>query len=327
MNTQINQQLIIKDDNGAAFYGGDQSWYTSNCRAMAGCSSVAGANVLRTLVQRDAALKSSIKHSKKIPAGIKYALCDDIPTKEDYSLFMTAMYETMKAFEIFPLNKIYDRVKRNNKFFNIVKPNTGRSCIGFIRGLLKFAKQFGIELHVHSLTTAFCDSEKGLDFIRKGLDESGIVVLLTSFNTHMLRSYTADSFVLPRDDNAESEPGVSDEPVKVGTAIDSSQKKSKPLMRYPDAKMKCHFAAITGINEPEPGSPEKRSLVITTWGRVAETDYDELVKSWKSIKAWESALFYFTLSDTATRKKDARRSYRVFLSGLKQTLLRRGPKA
>ena len=305
MPTRINQQLIIKDDNGAAYYGGDQSWFTSNCRALAGCSSVAGANVLRTLAQRDDELRAQIKNTANIPAGLKHALCDETPSKEDYSLLMTAVYETMKAFEIFPLNKIYDKVKRDNKFFSIVKPNTGRTCIGFIRGLLKFAKQFGIELHVHSMTTAFCDSEKGLSFIQKGLDESGLVVLLTSFNTHSLRSYTADSFVLTRSGEPASD---------------------KPRMKYPDAKMKCHFAAITGINDPEPGSPKQRSLVITTWGRVAETDYNDLVKSWKSIKAWESALFYFTLSDPETRKKDSRRSYRVFLNGLKQTLLRRGPK-
>ena len=206
-------------------------------------------------------------------------------------MLMTGVYETMRAFEIFPLNKIYDRKERNNKFFQIVKPNTGRSSIGFIHGVLRFAKKLGLYLTCNALPTAFVNKETALSYISEGLKKSGAVVILTSYNKHSLKTYSPSS---------------------------SQQISAGNIANCPcgNTDMKCHFATITGIIDD--------SLIITTWGRIATIDIDELIKSWHSIKAWESTLFYF---EPASDKYQTYRSILLspvpFIKGIIQAIIRK----
>lgn len=282
--------LTIKDDKGLDYYGGDQDWYSSNSRAMAGCSSVAGANVLRSLARINSDCFKVIKQNN-MSLPVKHALISSKCLKDDFLMLMTGVYETMKAFEIFPLNKIYDRKERNNKFFSIVKPNTGRSSIGFIQGVLLFAKKLGLFLTCNALPTAFVSKDVGLDFIKTGLEKSGAVVILTSYNKHSIKTYS---------------PTYSEQ-------IESGKVEKCPCG---NANMKCHFATITGITD--------KSLIITTWGRIATIDIDELIDSWHSIKAWESSLFYF--EPTPDRSKMYRAllmSPVPFIKGIVQAILRK----
>lgn len=282
--------LKITDSNGQDYYGGDQDWYSSNSRAMAGCSSVAGANVLRSLIHTDRECFNTIK-SINLPQPIKHALLSSKCIKNDFLMLMTGVYETMRSFEIFPLNKIYDHKERNNKFFHIVKPNTGRGSIGFIQGVLRFSKKIGLYLTCNALPTAFVDKNTALDFIRNGLIESGAVVILTSYNKHSLKTYSPS----------------------MGGQIASGNLSKCPCG---NASMKCHFATITGIVD--------NSLIITTWGRIATIDIDELVTSWHSIKAWESTLFYFEhVNNKSIMYRSLLLSPTPFIKGIVQAILRK----
>lgn len=282
-----------KNNTKCDYYGGDQDWYSSNSRAMAGCSSVAGANALRALCHTDKNSFNTILENKKMPAPVKRALLSSRCLKEDFLMLQTFVYEIMKAFEIFPLNIIYDHKDRNNKFFRYVKPNNGRSSIGFISGLLRCARKLNLFLKYHALPTAFCTKEEAVNFIKEGLKASGSIVLLTSYNKHHLKAFFPSVFHKQETDTI---------PFDLGHCC------------Y-ETYMKCHFATITGIQDDK--------LIISTWGKVAYVHVDEIVRSWQSIKAWESSLFYFTLADKAQTRKDIFTSWIPFVVGIKQALLRR----
>ena len=204
-----NEKLKITDSKGNSYYGGNQDWYSSNTRAMGGCGSVAGANSLRSLALTDKACHDAIKNSSALPREIKSSLILKNCSRDDFLMLMTGVYGTMRAFEIFPFNVIYNRSKRGLKVFKYLKPNNGRSSIGFIRGVVRYASKIGLNLEYRALPTAFCDKEKALLFIKEGLKASGSVTILTSYNKHTI------------------------------TALDSSQKMT----------MRCHFATITDCSE------------------------------------------------------------------------------
>ena len=263
----------ITDKNGCEFYGGDQDWYLSNTRAMAGCSSVAGANALRALAKSNRSSHDTLKDSKRMSAPIRRALLSDKCSKDDFVLLMTDVYSVMRSFEIFPLNKIYDQKERNNKFFKKIKPNNGRSSIGFIQGVLLYAGRLGLCLKCNALPTAFMSKDKADDFIKRGLKSSGAVVILTSYNEHSIKTKT----------------GI--------------------------CKMKCHFATITDISGDE--------ITISTWGKEAKIDFNELVSSWHSIKAWESTLFYFEKAEKPEMIKSLLLSPLPFMKGIIQAIIRK----
>lgn len=293
MNNTIST-FKITDSQQNEYYGGDQSWYSSNTRAMAGCSSVAAANSLRSLCFADANCRKIISDSKTIPYPVKRALLSKDCNKEDYLMLMTLAYEVIRAFEIFPLNIIYDRKNRENKFFKYVKPNNGRSSIGFISGTLRLAKKLGLFLKCHPLPTAFCTKESAIRFIDEGLKNSGSVVLLTSYNKHSLKLF---HFTM------------------LNKLLDNSNPNSYTDCPCGEASMKCHFATIIGRRGED--------VMISTWGRVATTTIDELVSSWHSIKAWESALFYFTPADRTTMRHNILTSWKPFFKGIVQAIFRK----
>lgn len=288
----------IKDLNDKHYYGGDQTWYSSNTKYQGGCSSVAAANVLRALFQTNPSLKKQSQESKDIPPVYKKALINTTAMKDDFEVLMVGVYKVIRAIEIFPINLIYDKYPRDTKFFKKIKANHGRSCLGFVKGILKFAKKLGIKLNTHMLPTAFCEYDRALDFIKEGLDRSGSVVILTSFNAHNLNMYDYGA---------------------MKDFVESKDKNAVPGSTY-DAKMKCHFATITDVIE---NNDEDVSLLITTWGRPALVDYNELNNSWKSIKAYESSLFYFTYDEEIGIFKQLVSTVVGFVKGTLSSIIRK----
>lgn len=278
MDIKRREQLRIYAPNGDSYYGGDQNWYSSNTRAMGGCGSVAGANALRALIRTNLAVMDVVNNNTFIPKQIKDALCSDKPSKEDYTLLMTGVYSVMGAVTLYPLNVIYDRKERGTKLFQIIRPNQGQLNSGFIIGVIRFAQRFGINIAVKSLNTVYCDEQKARDFIKKGLEEAGAVVMLTSFNKHSAQIY----------------PGSTD--------LD------KKLSGGYSANIKSHFVTITDIDD--------EGILLTTWGKPARCDFNEVVKSWQSIKAFEATLMYVTPSTKKQSIICALSAFNVYLAGI-----------
>ena len=287
MNIKRAKLLQLNDDAGRHYYGGDQGWYISNTHAMGGCGSVSGANVLRALAQTNSDFMNSVMSSKKMPEHIKQAICSESVSRDMYNLLMIGIYRKMGAFELFPLNRLYDKKERGSKPLFKIPPNMGQTNTGFIIGIIRFARKMGINISVKCLNTAFLDSEKGRKFIDKGLTNSGAVVLLTSYNKHSLKVYPADCDL--------------DRPL-------TSQRGSY------DSSMKCHFATITDMDLDR--------LLISTWGKPAVASFPEVSTSWKSIKAFESTLMYIYPSDRSESTKCILGAFWPFIKGIIQAIIR-----
>lgn len=287
MNINRAKQLKITAPDKNPAYGGDQGWFSSNTRAQGGCSSIAGANALRALFRTNPSLRYHIRENRKMPHEVKDAILSPNPDKDSFEELMTGIYNTMGAMVLFPLNLIYDRVARDNGFFKRVRPNQGQTNTGFIIGIIRFARKYGINLAVKSLPTAFLSKEKAVSFIKEGLRSSGAVVLLTSYNKHNIRLFSANSDLEKRFDYC------------CGW----------------DASVKCHFTTITDMDGDR--------LLITTWGKPAIIDFNELAGSWQSMKAFESSLMYITLSDKAESNRCLFSAWRVFFSCIFHTLRRK----
>lgn len=178
--------------------------------------------------------------------------------KASYVKCMDEMYKTMGAFEVPIIRRLYDK-KTTSKIFKIIPPSFGQSTIGYIIGMLRFASHRKVKLKFHLFPSFLHSRSKGLKFIRRGLKENGAVTLLTARNRHPLTLYSALR------------------------SINSGGEDLKGGMRN-------HFVTITGIDE----STDKLRLIVSTWGRIATIDYDELVKSWHKPGALLSSMIYFT---------------------------------
>lgn len=177
--------------------------------------------------------------------------------KSTYIGYMNEMYRTMGAFEVPILRRIYD-MNKDVRICRLIPPNFGQSSLGFILGMLRFSKRRGLALRSRFRMTFFCSYRSGLRFIKKGLQENGAVTLLTARNHHPLTLYSDRT-------------SLSSAPQKAGK------------------EMRNHFVTITGIDE----TSSKVRLTISTWGRIATIDYDDLVKSWHTLGALQSAMYYF----------------------------------
>ena len=220
--------------------------------------------------------------------NLKAAMKPDID-KTEYVCFMQSIYRRMFVYEVPVLRRIYDKFRRNNNPIKYIPPSLGMSISGFIRGTLRYARMNGLLLHVHSKPTGFLSYDNGLEFIKEGIDKAGSVVLLTSLNKHSLRLF--------------------------GDYTLSEQ------TGYDTKGMKKHFALITGIIERENDVP---LIKLSTWGKAGTVPYDELNKSWKSIKAFTSCMYYFlpVKSKTVVRA-DMRHAPVVFLRAILSGVLRR----
>lgn len=287
MNINRAKQLKITAPDMKPAYGGDQGWFSSNTRAQGGCSSIAGANALRALCLTNNEFKSEVTSNKKLPRELKDAITSKTPGKDSFEMLMTGIYNTMGAVVLFPLNLIYDKLPRSTKFFNKVRPNQGQTNAGMIIGIIRFARKFGINLSVKSLPAAFISKEKALSFINEGLNASGAVVLLTSYNKHNARLYYSTASL--------------DEHLDKGFGWDAS--------------VKCHFTTITDVDGDR--------ILITTWGKPAVIDFNELAGSWQSIKAFQSTLMYLTPSTKAESTKCMFGAWKVFFSCIWHSIIRR----
>ncbi len=285
MNIRRARKLQIQGPDSKPCYGGDQLWFSSNTRAMGGCGSVAGANVLRALAQTDPVFLNTIRSSKIIPEGVKDAICSDDPSHENYSFLMTGVYETMGSFEVFPLNRFYDRSDRSSKVFTTLKSTFGLTNVGFITGIIRFARKLGIDLKVRYMPAAFLSKEEARSFIKEGLKTSGAVVLLTCQNRHNVRLFSADS--------------------------DLTKKRSGGW----DSSIRSHFVTITDMDLDR--------LLITTWGKPGILDFNELAGSWRSIKAYEASLMYIVPSTRKEATSCMLGAWKLFMSGIGHALIRR----
>lgn len=227
-----NRFLVTDNDGKKEYYGGDQAWFMRNTQARSGCGHVAALNAFLTLTHR-------------FPID-----------KAAYMRYMHEMYRCMGAFETPILRKIYD-MNRNIAICRLIPPSFGQNSIGFILGMLRFAKRRGLSLRSRFCPTFFCSYKRGLAFIKKGLEECGAVTMLTARNRHPLTLYSSTV-------SASTPQGT--------TGI------------------KNHFVTITGIDESTPHV----KLFISTWGRIATVDYEDLVRSWHTLGALQSAMYYFS---------------------------------
>ena len=272
--------LIITDrDTGKKYYGGDQEWYASNTQAFAGCGSVACANMLRSFAHK----YPGSFDDEKVSANLR-SLTRDKYYKDDFLDFMNSIYASMTVFEIPLVRRLYDVSSRGHVLFKrLLIPSLGMGIGGFIRGSLKYCSDRGLKLHAHALPTAFCPYNRGLDFIRRGLDECGSVVMLTALNRHPLKLYAGASGELER--GYESRNGV-----------------------------RSHFMTITGIAYDEEGAPV---IKLSTWGRIATVPYDKLNRSWQLSRAYTSCLYYFTPAGSdAVVRADMRNSFAIMVKAL-----------
>ncbi len=284
MNTVRAGQLKITGPDRKPCYGGDQRWFSSNTRAAGGCGSVAGANVLRLLARCDEQFRQKII-SSKMPAPLKDAICSDIPGHESFSLLMTGVYETMGSVEIFPLNRIYDRKERSSKTFTRLKSTFGLTNVGFIIGIIRFARKFSLDIGVKYKSAAFLQKDEARDFITEGLRQSGAVVLLTCHNKHNARLFAPDAGL------------------------------EEKLVDGTDSVIKSHFTTITDIDLDR--------LLITTWGKPGVVDLNELAGSWRSIKAYEASLMYIYPCDRKEATSCMLSAWKLFAAGIGHALVRR----
>ncbi len=285
MNINRARQLQIQGPDKRPCYGGDQLWFSSNTRAAGGCGSVAGANVLRALARNNKEFGEAVRSSKIIPAPVKDALCSDNPGHENYSLLMTGVYETMGSFEIFPFNHIYDRIERSSKAFKTLKSTLGLSNMGFITGIIRFARKLSLDISVKYISAAFLSKDEARDFIKKGLKESGAVVLLTCKNRHNVRMFAADS--------------------DLGSQLKNGW----------DSPIKSHFVTITDMDLDR--------LLVTTWGKPGVIDLNELAGSWQSIKAYEASLLYIVPSTKKEATSCMLGAWKLFMAGIGHSIIRR----
>lgn len=285
MNISRARQLQITGPDRKPCYGGNQLWFSSNTKAAGGCGSVAGANALRSLARCSKEFRHRITSSTVIPAPVKDALISDDPDHENFSLLMTGVYETMGSFEIFPLNIIYDRCKRQSPVFSKIKSTFGLTNVGFIIGIIRFARKFGLDIDVKYLPTAFANKEKAREFIREGLKESGSVVMLTCRNRHNVRLFAPDADLSSR------------------------------LTDGSDSSVKSHFTTITDMDMDR--------ILITTWGKPGVVDLNELAGSWKSVKAYESSLMYIRPSTRKDATSCMCGAWKLFAAGLGHAIVRK----
>ena len=285
MNINRARQLQITGPDRKPCYGGNQLWFSSNTKAAGGCGSVAGANALRCLARCNEKFRSLVTESTKIPAQMKDALCSNDPDHESFPLLMTGVYETMGSFEIFPLNRIYDRKERSSKAFTRLKSTFGLTNTGFIIGIIRFARKFSLDLKVEYLPAAFLSKEKAIQFITEGLKSSGAVVMLTCRNRHNARLFEGGADLENR-------------------LIDGN-----------DTKIKSHFTTITDIDGDR--------LLITTWGKPGVVDLNELAGSWQSIRAYEASLLYILPSTRKEATSCLLSAWKIFAEGIGHTLLRK----
>ncbi|MCR4655108.1 MAG: hypothetical protein K5770_02595 [Lachnospiraceae bacterium] len=266
---EIKDPFIIVDPRtGARYYGGDQAWFERGSQNFAGCGVVASANALRALLCKYPGAYKQAEGKLKLLGNV-------VLTRDEYTSVIKELYSKMLVAELPVVSQIYDRRKMpyGSKLLKVIPPSFGMSASSVVRGVLKYARKHGVLLHDAYLPALYTDYDRGLDFIRKGLFESGAVILMTSFNKHSLTLYRG----------------------KAGETKDIAA----------TSFMKSHFATITDILYDD-GEPV---IKLSTWGRVATIPYKQLHESWQKRRAYVSSLIYFIPERSKARyRADMRKS-------------------
>ncbi len=189
-------------------------------------------------------------------------------TQEDYLKMMKAIYKKMYPLEVPVISSIYDKCSRTNKIFRYIPTTFGVTMPHFTRGVLRYARSKNIYLQYRSRSSLFCSYTRGLTFIKLALANGYPVVLLTTNSKFPFTTY------------------------------------ERPYMTTGTKQtMKRHFVTITGIKETDnSNSPE---ITITTWGKTGTIAYEDLYRSWNSIRSFGSAMLYFTPARSARTTKFA----------------------
>lgn len=177
--------------------------------------------------------------------------------QEDYLSLLDQIYRIMHPMEVPVIRRIYDHVSRANKVFNKIPVTFGVNILQYILGVKRFAKRHYIYLHHRSLSTMFCGYMRGLTFIKLALANGYPITLLVTGSPVPYILYDLPYF-------------------------QGGHEKA----------LKHHFVTITDIRESanNNASPE---LVITTWGKTGTISYTDLHRSWRSPRAFGSAMVYF----------------------------------
>ena len=99
---------IVSVEHHHVYYGGDQSWLLRNSAYKGGCGPVCGANILTVYADKNPQYQPHLN----IVIDEKHFIAQD-----DYLQLLQELYASMHMREIPLLNRIYDKLPRNNKVF------------------------------------------------------------------------------------------------------------------------------------------------------------------------------------------------------------------
>lgn len=177
--------------------------------------------------------------------------------QEDYLSLLNQIYRKMHPMEVPVIRRIYDHASRDSKLFSRIPVTFGVNFPQFVLGVKRFVKAHCIQLHSRSLSTLFCGYMRGLTFMKLALANGYPIVLLITASPVSCTLYD-----LPYFQGGHTQ------------------------------KLKHHFITITDIkeNSDPSASPE---LVFTSWGKTGTLSYADLHRSWRSPRAFGSAMVYF----------------------------------
>lgn len=152
---ELTDFLSITDIEGITFYGGDQSWFSTNVGRESGCGTVTAANTLAYMAIKNPSLRA-LYSGKDI---------NDI-TKNDYVNHMNQVYKYVKPLR-FP---IFDKTAGGIPFLSWYRD-----------GVIKYAKSKGVMLRTYSANKSL-DFDNAVQFIKDGLNRDCSVALVNWLN-------------------------------------------------------------------------------------------------------------------------------------------------
>lgn len=176
-NSQVMLYFPAIQEKGAAYFGGNQSWFERKAQRLAGCGSVAAANILACLAAQNPEVAQKL--------GLEFTAEKQI-SKNDFLRFMQQAYDAIGTFEV----PIWNNLAENSpKEKHLVPLSFGRGGAGVENGILRFAQSKGVLLKSHQLVTSYAGYLQGLKFIQSGLVAGSPVCMLATQNRHPMAIY------------------------------------------------------------------------------------------------------------------------------------------
>jgi hypothetical protein len=146
--------LPITKSNGTTFYGGNQSWFSTNVGRSSGCGTVAAANITAYLARKHSILRAL------------YSYDIDNITIDDFTNHMYDVFPYVSPLKI--------------PFFD--KPAGGIPFLSWCsNGIVSYAQSKGIKLNAHWSDDS-PTFENAVKYIRAGLDKDCPVALINWWN-------------------------------------------------------------------------------------------------------------------------------------------------